>query len=355
MRRLKVRRDFYLTCGAIALAVAACSDNNIVGTSTEPNTFALGSSSSVTENTSSSVVGNSSSSLFGLSSSAVELSSSAQTLSSSAVELSSSAQTLSSSSAWPLSSSSRNPVLCKAGYWGGCSPSAQGDLWAGDYGVYKVNTGLYADPSWKNKASGEFFWETDGADGGESYVRWSVEPGNASSEFALDPVIDDCKGLCGAAVLNKGSLTYDPFVSIGFTLAKEYDNATDSLYGLGRAIPVDVSNWNGFCIAYMANASAALVLDMGDSVNALLSYALPMVDLHKSSSEKSACFEWKDFKLPSWVKNPTIANLDKLKELGWLENAGEMAAKHLVAVRFNMQARPGEYDFKIMALGTNLD
>ena len=50
-----MNKKLYMACGAVALAVTACSDDNgIVGTSTEPNTVAFGSSSSVLENSSSS-------------------------------------------------------------------------------------------------------------------------------------------------------------------------------------------------------------------------------------------------------------------------------------------------------------
>ena len=107
---------------------------------------------------------------------------------------------------------------------------------------------------------------------------------------------------------------------------------------------------------YQSDVSLSLELGLEDSVSALMGYALPSVSLSKTSLASSKCFEWSEFKLPSWVKSiGKFVDLDRLEELGWLENAGEMAAKQLVAVRFKIQAQPGEYDFNIMAIGTNLE
>lgn len=363
-----MKNNIYLTCGVMALAFAACSeDNGIVGTSTEPNTFAHDFSSSEAESLSSSVTEKSSSSDFELSSSAVlpkmsssssvlpESSSSLFKLSSSRMEPYSSAQASSSSSgSWPLSSSSRNPVLCKTGYAnGGCAGvDGEGDLWSGYKAAYEgteyIDVGLYADSSWKSMASGEWFVVLDSADAGKSDIRWPVKLGNDSNPNSFTPVIERCNnGLCGTAVLEKGSLTYNPFVLVGFTLAKD---------GAGKQIPVDVSNWNGICVFYQSDVSLSLELGLEDSVSALMGYALPSVSLSKTSLASSKCFEWSEFKLPSWVKSiGKFVDLDRLEELGWLENAGEMAAKQLVAVRFKIQAQPGEYNFNIMALGTNLE
>ncbi|WP_173474727.1 hypothetical protein [Fibrobacter succinogenes] len=309
--------------GAFSLAVLGCSDYNVSGSSDDPNVLtARGLSSS-------SVLENSSSSLFGLSSSRMEPYSSSQMLS--------------SSSSKRLSSSSRNPVLCKADYAGSCaSGGSRGDLWTSidvaDGDPMNVNVGLYADSSWKNMASGEWFVETDSADGGESNILWPVELGDDSNAFSLVPVVKSCYTLCGTAVLEKGSLTYPPFVSIGFTLAKD---------STGKSIPVDVSNWNGICFAYQSKTAFTLELDLGDSVNAHIDYALPFVTLPKSKGE-ARCLEWSRFKFPSW--------LSKIPE-DWVDepNVGERAAKQLVAVKFKIQAWPGEYDFEIEAIGTNLD
>ena len=48
-----MKRNVYLACGAVALALVACSEENgLAGTSTEPNTMALTSSSSVARSSS---------------------------------------------------------------------------------------------------------------------------------------------------------------------------------------------------------------------------------------------------------------------------------------------------------------
>lgn len=280
--------------GAFSLAVLGCSDYNVSGSSDDPNVLTARGSSS--------------------------------------------------SSFRPLSSSSHNPVLCKVNYAGGCvSGGSQGDLWTSidvaDGGPMNVNVGLYADSSWKNMASGEWFVETDSADGGKSNVLWPVELGDDSNAFSLVPVVKHCYTLCGTAVLEKGSLTYSPFVSMGFTLAKD---------STGMSIPVDVSNWNGICFVYQSKMISVLELDLGDSVNARIDYALPAVTLPKTSYPVMKCFEWSQFKFPSW--------LSKIPE-DWVDesNVGERAARQLVAVRFKIQATPGKYDFDIEAIGTNLD
>ena len=357
-----MKNKLYMVCGAAAIAVAACSeDNGFAGTSVEPNTFALGSSSSEAESLSSSVAENLSSSDFGLSSSAAPLTSSSVETTSSSAKMTSSSSVLpelqssssmvpptlsSSSSFWmiPISSSPYSP--CKAYYSGGCAGvSGRGDLWTGSDAPYNgtesVVVWLYADSSWKSMASGEWFIDIDSADGGESNVRWYVELGDDSNPYSLMPVIQECyNGLCGTAVLKKGSLTYNPYVSIGFTLAKD---------STGKPIPVDVSNWKGFCIVYESQAAPSLELDLGDSVNARIDYALPAAALPKTYSlAKEKCIEWNQFRFPSWFKH---------KPEDWADepNVGERAAKQLVAIRFKIQAQPGEYNFNIMALGTNLE
>lgn len=360
-----MKNNIYLACGLMALAFAACSeDNGIVGTSTEPNTFAHDFSSSEAESLSSSVTEKSSSSDFGFSSSTAPLTSSSVEMTSSSAKIASSSSVLpelesSSSMVLPvLSSSSYFPMFpssiyyppppCKASYWGGCAGvGAKGDLWSGYDVAYdgaehiNVNVGLYADSSWKSMASGEWFIDVDSADGGESNIRWPVELGDDSNPNSLVPVIEDCyNGLCGTIVLKKGSLNYNPFVSIGFTLAKD---------STGKPIPVDVSNWKGICIVYESQTAPSLELDLGDSVNAHIDYALPAASLPRASyyaAEK--CIEWSQFKFPSWYKH---------KPEDWADepNVGERAAKQLVAVRFNIRAQSGEYDFNIMAIGTNLE
>ena len=265
-----MNKKLYMACGAVALAVTACSDDNgIVGTSTEPNTVAFGSSSSVLENSS------------------------------------------------------------------GSEPSEHGNLWDPVVGDYAVRTALYAS-SWPKNAIADGHWflemQTDAVDGGTSYISWPVELGEGTDSLA--PVIEACHGICGTAVLDKGEMTYNPFVGVGFSLAVD---------DTGLPIPVDVSNWGGVCISYSSEASPSLVLDLGDSLEYVLRYGLPSVALPKTEEVASKCFKWSAFKLPVWVRD--------IPEY-WMDDVGEKAAKRLVALEFRIQAHSGEYKFNIKSLGT---
>ena len=82
---------------------------------------------------------------------------------------------------------------------------------------YYVNTGLDND----TKTAGYWFVKTDEGDGGKSKVVWPVATGNELNKDSLAPIIDFCKGVCGTADLDKGNLTYKPFVSVGFNVVGE--------------------------------------------------------------------------------------------------------------------------------------
>ena len=130
-------------------------------------------------------------------------------------------------------------------------------------------------------------------------------------------------------------MTYNPFVSVGFTLARDSS---------GNPVPVDVSDWGGICIVYISEAAPSLELDLGDSVNTkVLDYAVPAVSLSKSSEAVTKCFPWSSFNLPSWLKGDAQ---------GWKEDTGVKAAKQLVGVRFKIQAmsKDGGYGFNIKAI-----
>ena len=172
----------------------------------------------------------------------------------------------------------------------GSEPSEHGNLWDPVVGDYAVRTALYAS-SWPKNAIADGHWflemQTDAVDGGTSYISWPVELGEGTDSLA--PVIEACHGICGTAVLDKGEMTYNPFVGVGFSLAVD---------DTGLPIPVDVSNWGGVCISYSSEASPSLVLDLGDSLEYVLRYGLPSVALPKTEEVVSKCFKWSDFKLP---------------------------------------------------------
>jgi len=272
-----MNKKLYTACGAMALSLAACSgeNGNISGTSTEPNPMALGSSSSVAESSSES---------FGLN---------------------------------------------------------EYDLWNPLAGDYHINTARYsALLSADVRADGYWFWEARGADeleGGQSSIIWPVELGSGAD--SLSTVIDSCQGICGIASLKNGSMTYQPFASIGFVMARDAAN---------NPTPVDVSDWKGVCITYTSDSDASLVLDLGDSLATVLDdgFAFPSAKLPKAVDEVTRCYSWSYFKIPSWKKE--IPD-------GWGQNTGWRAAKQLVGVMFRIQNEPGNYKFDIKYFGTRAD
>ena len=168
---------------------------------------------------------------------------------------------------------------------------------------------------------------------GNSSIAWNEGVGENGEVLASTVLY--CGGVCGTAVLEKGTLTYYPFVSVGFTLARD---------GSGKPVPVDVSKWNGICISYTSATAPSLELDLGDSLNAAFSYAQPAVSLPKSSTGTRRCLTWDQFEFPSWFKGEAE---------GWRENTGLEASRHLVGVRFKLQASEGDYSFYIAFLGSN--
>ena len=251
-----MKHNIYLTCGAMALALAACSEDNGAGTSTDPNTVY----------------------------------------------------------------------------------AEDNVLWKAESGAYRINTAALAVVLPKGTvADGRWFWETqtDEEDGGRSEIVWPVEPGNG--EDPLAPIIDNCGGICGTAVLDHGDLYYDPFVTVGFTLAKD---------SLGNSVPVDVSSWGGFCLTYTSETNIALDLDLGDSVNRELQLGLPSYTFPKTDSVESKCVRWSDFNLPPWLDDVPRS---------WSGDVGKKAAKQLVAVRLRIQGKTGSYDFNISYIGTLAD
>ena len=201
------------------------------------------------------------------------------------------------------------------------------DTWLGSAGEPQVMTGLDNG----SQTAGYWFSYADGGDGGKSRVEWKVPPGNDYSADALDPVVLACGGVCGTAILDKGTLTYQPFVGIGFNVVGEGAN--------GDPEPGDATGWGGICITYSSAAAPTLELGLG-SFDAEIGYANPAANLNKSAAGTSKVLAWTDFKQPSWYKGATKVS-------------GAEAAKKLVAVKFKIQNATGNYDFNICAIGPN--
>ena len=191
---------------------------------------------------------------------------------------------------------------------------------------YYVNTGLDNGTN----TAGYWFVKDDEGDGGKSKVVWPVATGD---EAPLSPIIEHCKGVCGTAKLNKGTLTYNPFVTAGFNVVGDDENS-------GLPAPGDASSWGGICITYRSDAASSLELSLGDAVDATIGYALPAASLPRSKNGESykKCIPWSGFKQPSWYKGKT-------------KISGTEAAAQLVSINFKMQNAPGQYKFNICGIG----
>ncbi|MBQ7081365.1 MAG: T9SS type A sorting domain-containing protein [Fibrobacter sp.] len=203
------------------------------------------------------------------------------------------------------------------------------ETWNGaDEGSYRVLTELDNG----TETSGYWFSYNDKADGGASTVAWPVEPGTTyGGPNALDPIIDACKGVCGTAALDKGTLTYPPFIGIGFNIYGA--NADDD----SKADPADASAWGGLCITYTSDIKPALELGLGD-MDATIEYANPYMELPKATSPVTRSIPWSSFKQPTWYSGKTKVS-------------GDEASTQLVAVKFKLQSNPGNYKFNICAIG----
>ena len=205
--------------------------------------------------------------------------------------------------------------------------TASGDMWSGKDQVYRVDTKLDAG----NDNSGYWFDYSDDDDGGASKITWPVPMGNEYVDYAFDPIIDYCKGICGAFTLDKGSMTYDPFVGVGFSVG-----GTDNH---DKLVPVDVSSWGGICIVYTSDVTASLELGLGDNLDNDIGFANPFVSLPKSTTGVMKDIPWNDFKQPSWGKK--ILSTSQIVE-------------SVATVKFKIQAKTGTTgEFKILAVGRN--
>ena len=179
--------------------------------------------------------------------------------------------------------------------------------------------------------SGFWFTYTDYGDGGQSIVHWDIDI-NPEPPFTLEPIIYECKGICGTARLSKGTSAYNPFVGLGFNVAGEISEKDWSL------ATGDASTWGGLCVTYTSDTDIALELGLGEKIDSTMNYANPAVTLPASQTDKRVVVSWSDFKQPSSYD-------------GAVKFDGEAAAKQLAMVRFKIQAEEGDYRFNICAVG----
>ena len=335
-----MKKNLYCGLAAFtAFALTACSDDSSVSAVTEP--AAANSSSSLIEESSSSVVGVLSSSAIVESSSSVFAESSSSSFGLSSSDVVSSSSFVNSSSSSLVSSSSSSLLVSSSS-----SKSCPVKNWAQLGGKYPYVEAEFCESSWPEGAIPDGKWRlveidtscvyctsyvTGEPTRGNSSVIWMV--GESENDEVPTSTIEACEGVCGTAVLKKGTLSFQPFVSIGFAFARDSS---------GNPVPVDVSDWGGICVNYGVEAPPSLELDLGDSLNAVLDYAQPAASFAKSSYAQK-CFTWDQFKFPSWFKGEAE---------GWRENTGVVASKRLVGVRFKIQAREGQYNFRIWNLSS---
>ncbi|WP_074208601.1 T9SS type A sorting domain-containing protein [Fibrobacter sp. UWB11] len=199
--------------------------------------------------------------------------------------------------------------------------------WNGaDEDVYdQVQTGLNTE--W----GGFWFTYGDDGDGGASMVHWDM-PLNPEYPYTLDPIIYECKGICGTAMLNKWNLTYTPFVGLAFSVVGKLSEKDRTL------VTGDASSWGGLCVTYTSDTDISLELGLGEVTDSTINYANPAVPLPASKTSNRMVFSWSDFKQPSSYD-------------GDVKIEGEAAAKQLAMVKFKIQAEDGDYRFNICAVG----
>lgn len=191
-----------------------------------------------------------------------------------------------------------------------------GDLWCGkkkDY-VIKIDDNSYG------------FWtdSTDIVDGGKSTIVYPAEKAALSGRYAFTSIIDECAGVCGQYKMSKGTLDYDPFVMISFTLSE--DGVT----------PKNITSWEGICISFQSDAAVMLSIGLGD-IEESINYAIPAVDLGKSQNGTVKNLLWSDFEQPSWAK---------------IKITTEDAVQKAVRINFQMSAKTGSVgNFHIYGVG----
>ena len=203
-------------------------------------------------------------------------------------------------------------------------------MWCKDELGYSVQTGLDNGL----ETSGYWFTYNDNADGGHSKIVWPVKTGNDFSEDAVDPVVDHCFGLCGAAVLDKGTLNVSPFAGVAFNVAGETYT--------GPADVADASEWGGICVTYTADKVLNVVMGLSNSVELSLDYDLPYVALSKSTSPTEKCYTWSRFSQKGDKDGESIT--------------GAAAAEQLASLRFEIQGETGDsVNFNIIRLRRYVD
>lgn len=189
--------------------------------------------------------------------------------------------------------------------------------WSGANGDYRVDTGL------DDGSDESGYWYTY-SDRGTSAITWPVPTGNEYDDNALDPIIDNCGGLCGQVTLGAG---YDyPFAGLGFNLTGPDQTGAD------------VTAWGGLCITY--TAGVAPILEIAPENEATVTeYNNYMSKLKVAASASTLNLAWSDFK----------------QESGWgvtVPQASYLTMIAAVKVKFSGKAGTSG-DFNIIQVGEN--
>ncbi|SNU04997.1 Fibronectin type III domain-containing protein [Lachnospiraceae bacterium] len=207
------------------------------------------------------------------------------------------------------------------------------ETFADDDGVfitwYDTGGNIQVDTGLGNGTNTEGFWYvmTDEGKGGNSRIDWDCDEPDENGSIINGNIENG--SLSGTAVLDKGTLTCNPYVYICFDVVGLGENS--------MPVPGDASGWGGLSISYYCDAAPSLELSLGD-FDAEIGYANPAAALAKSTNGTVKTLAWSDFKQPSWYKGVT-------------KISGPDAAKQLVSVRFKIQAYSGSYHFRICGVG----
>lgn len=222
-----------------------------------------------------------------------------------------------------------------------------GVLWTPTKDAARVKTSSFSENLWPENAveDGRWYWFADENVGGQSSVRWPVALG---AENSLTPVVESCKGVCGVASLKKGASQADPYVSLGFGIAKD---------GEGKTLPVDISNWNAVCFEYYSELPIRVELVVSDS-----SDGLPWSELPSTRKTEKRCIDWGHFHLPKDRITPYDGEVNEMSgltdmmthdiyEAFRIKEKVENAAKQTMSVRLKIQAvEEDDYRFGIGAI-----
>ena len=195
-----------------------------------------------------------------------------------------------------------------------------GDLWNGSEYLEGMQVsredGSYVYLYW--------FEYSDRNYGMESFINWPVALGTEYSPISMQPVIDECSGLCGGVSFSQGKGDLVPFVGVSIHSENPQDH-------------MDLSSWGGLCVGYASTIPIKVLLGVDNWENDLQNGNRPFVELPRSSGA-SICHKWSDFKQVSYADQ---------------QISGETASQHIVYISFEMmgdEANQGE--FFISSLGT---